>query len=135
MYVIGSFLTSTPPSWTCFVDGFALISNNISETNLNNVKICSLQNIKTIPSTLTVVASGTTPNNPLVFDRIQYTPDPSVILDNSTTVVVDAFDDQIHYDSGWSKLGTIGMETSVQGASMTFDFVGALYVHTFDYFF
>jgi hypothetical protein len=93
VYVIGSFLTSTPPSWTCFVDGFALISNNISETNLNNVEICSLQNIKTTPSTLTVVASGTTADNPLVFDRIQYAPDPSVILYNTTVVVVDAFDD------------------------------------------
>jgi hypothetical protein len=128
VYVIGSFLTSTLPTWSCFIDGFALISNNISQVNLNNVEICSLQNIvtKTTPSNLTVVALGTT-SSPFLLDHIQYAPDDNTILDNAT-VVVDAFDSQIQYDSGWNKLGTTGVETSVQGASMTFDFVGALHL-------
>jgi hypothetical protein len=128
VFVIGSFMSSTLPSWSCFIDGFALISNNISQANLlnNNVEVCSLQNIvmKTTPSILTVVASGTT-DGPFVFDHIEYAPYSSTILDNAT-VVVDAFDPQIQYDSGWNKVGTIAMETSVQGATMTFDFVGAL---------
>ena len=55
VYVIGSFLDSgNMPSWTCFIDGFTLISSNISQADLsnNNVEICSLQNIavKTTPS-------------------------------------------------------------------------------------
>ena len=45
-------------------------------------------------------------------------------------MVVDAFDDQIHYDSGWNRLESVGMQTSTQGASMTFDFVGAFRVST-----
>jgi hypothetical protein len=77
---------------------------------------------KATPSNLTVQVSGTT-NNPFLLDRIQYEPDDSVILDNAT-VVVDAFDDQVSY-AGWSTLGGIGMETSMQGSSLTFDFVGA----------
>ena len=76
-----------------------------------------------MPSNLTVVASGTK-DSPFLFDYIQYVPDASTILDNATEVV-DAFDSQIKYNSGWNKLGTTGMQTSVQGASMTFDFVGA----------
>ena len=128
VYVIGSFLDSNMPSWTCFVDGFSLISNNISQADLsnNNVEICSLQNIatKTTPSNLTVVAEGVFLAS-FVFDLIKYVPVSSAILDNAA-VVVEAFDTQIQYSSGWNKVGTIGMETSVQGASLTFDFVGAL---------
>ena len=60
-----------------------------------------------------------------VFDYIKYVPISGAILDDAT-VMVEAFDTQIQYSFGWNKVGTIGMETSVQGASMTFDFVGAL---------
>ncbi|KIM42020.1 hypothetical protein M413DRAFT_410625 [Hebeloma cylindrosporum] len=124
--VIGSFMSPTLPSWACFVDGFALISNNISDIDLlnNNVEICSLQNIviKPTPSNLTVVATGTA-DVPFLFDHIQYAPDGSTSLDNAT-VIVDAFDNQIQYDSGWNKLESIGMETLAQNASLTFDFVG-----------
>jgi hypothetical protein len=101
--VIGSLLASTLPSWTCFIDGTALISSNISQVDpiygLNNVEICSWHGIapKTTPRNLTVVASGTT-DNLFLFDHIQYAPDASTILDNAT-VVVDAFDDQIGYYS------------------------------------
>jgi hypothetical protein len=127
VYVIGSFLDSNMPSWTCFIDGFSLISNNISQADLpnNNVEICSLQNIamKTTFSNLTVVASSAF--HQFLFDHIKYVPVSSAILDNAT-VIVEAFDTQIQYSSGWNKVGTIGMETSVQDASMTFDFVGAL---------
>ena len=65
----------------------------ISGANLNNVEIYSLQNIviKPTPSNLTVVASGTA-DSPFQVSI-------STILDNAS-VVVDAFDDQIHYDSG-----------------------------------
>ena len=85
---------------------------------------------KATPSNLTVKASGTT-DKPFLFDRIQYEPDASVILDNAT-VVVNAFDDQIAY-TGWSPLSDMGMETSVQGSSLTFDFIGAfrLYLQIF----
>ena len=129
VYVIGSFLDSgNMPSWTCFIDGFALISNNISQADLsnNNVEICSLQNIavKTTTSNLTVVANDLFLAD-FVFDYIKYVPISGAILDDAT-VMVEAFDTQIQYSSGWNKVGTIGMETSVQGASMTFDFVGAL---------
>ena len=129
VYVIGSFLDSgNMPSWTCFIDGFTLISSNISQADLsnNNVEICSLQNIavKTTPSNLTVVANDLFLAD-FVFDYIKYVPISGAILDDAT-VMVEAFDTQIQYSSGWNKVGTIGMETSVQGASMTFDFVGAL---------
>ncbi|KIM42024.1 hypothetical protein M413DRAFT_27552 [Hebeloma cylindrosporum] len=122
--VIASFVGSGLPSWTCFIDGNALISNVVPQVTASSVEICSLQNIviKATPSNLTVNASGSD-DRPFLFDRIQYALDPSVIMDNAT-VVVDAFDNQIHYDSGWSKLGSIGMETSVRGSSMSFDFVG-----------
>jgi hypothetical protein len=130
VYVIGSFLdTGNMPSWTCFIDGFALISNNISQADIpkNNVEMCSLQNIvvKTTPSNLTVVVADDTFVASFVFDYIKYVPISGAILDNAT-VIVEAFDTQIQYSSGWNKVGTIGMETSVQGASMTFDFVVAL---------
>ena len=59
-----------------------------------------------------------------MLDHIQYEPDASVILDN-VTIVVDAFDDNIEYSCGWSSAGEIGMETSVQGSYLKFDFVGA----------
>ena len=101
--VIGIFLSSTLPSWTCLIDGYT----------------------KPTPSNLTVVASGTK-DSPFLFDYIQYVPVASTILDNAT-VVVDAFDSQIQYDSGWNNLGTTGMQMSVQDASMTCDFVGALH--------
>lgn len=125
VYVLGSFLNSTLPSWTCSIDGNALISVNLSQTPLpiNSVEICSLANITTMPSNLSVVASNTA-DGLFLFDSIFYEPDASTILDNAT-ILVEAFDSQIQYDSGW-KRGNTGMETSVQGASMTFDFVGAL---------
>ena len=123
--VIGSFLKPTIPSWMCFIDGFTLTLNSISQVNQNNVEICSLQNIviKSTPSNLTVVASATF-DGPFLFDHVQYALSASTILDTAT-VVVDVFNDQIHYDSGWSKLGSTGMEMSVQNALMTFDFMGA----------
>ena len=129
MVVIGSFpsatLPSPLPSWACYLDGNQFPSNDVSQSlGLNNVELCSL-NIdpwKATPSNLTVAASGTT-DSPFLFDRIEYVPDTSVILDNAT-VVVDAFYDQINY-TGWSRFGQIGMETSVQGSSLFFDFVGA----------
>ena len=39
--------------------------------------------------------------------------------------MVDAFDDQIGYYSGWSPYGDFGLWTSVQGAFLTLDFVGS----------
>ena len=42
--------------------------------------------------------------------------------------MVDAFDDQIEYSSGWSSAGEIGMQTSVQGSFLNFDFVGAFHL-------
>jgi len=92
---------------------------------LNNVEICSWHGIapKATPRNLTVVASGMT-DNLFLFDHIQYAPDASTILDNAT-VVVDAFDDQIGYYSGWSPYGDFGLWTSVQGALLTLDFVGS----------
>jgi len=122
-------MSSTLPSWICFIDGFALISNNISQANLvnNNVEVCSLQNIvmKPTPSNLTVVAEGTA-GAPFLFDHIEYAPDASTILDNAT-VVVETFDPQIQYDSGWIKVGSTSiMQTATEGSAMTFDFVGAL---------
>ena len=126
MFVIASYQVSTSPSWTCFIDGNALISDQFPAGPGGGERICWLQNIvnKTTPSNLTVVASGTN-DSPFLFDRIEYIPDASVNLGNAT-VVVNAYDDQIHYDSGWKNLAGVGMETSVLGASMTFDFVGAL---------
>ena len=134
MSVIGSFMNSSLPSWTCFIDGNPLISNNFSNFDSNNVEICSLPNItiNTTPNNLTVVASGTT-DNPFLFDYIQYVPDNSTILDNAT-VEISALDSQIQYDSRWNMSLVDGqVQTSVQGASMTFDFVGAL-PHSFQYF-
>ena len=128
MAVIGSFHAPKLPSWTCYLDGNAFPSNNISSNvNLNNVEICSSNGFapKDTPRNLAVVASGTV-DTPFLFDHIQYEPDASVILDNAT-VVVDAFDDQIEYSSGWSSAGEIGMETSVQGSFLNFDFVGAFH--------
>jgi hypothetical protein len=80
--VIGSFLASTPPPVTCYLDGNVFSSNNISHIHVNNVDFCSLNDIvpSATPSNLTVKASGTTAN-PFLFDRIQYEPDDSVILD------------------------------------------------------
>ena len=75
---------------------------------------------KTTPSNLAVVASGTT-DNPFLFDFIYYAPHAGTILDN-VTVVVEASDSQIQYNSG-SNISEGQPETSVQGASMTFDFL------------
>ena len=125
MAVVGSFQASELPSWTCYLDGHNLINNIPLNIDLNNVEICSLNGIlpNATPSNLTVKASGTT-DNPFLFDRIQYEPDARVILDNAT-VVVDAFDDKIEYSSGWTTPGEIGWQTSVQGSSLNFNFVGA----------
>ena len=138
MGVIGSFLfpgsSATPvtllPSFTCYLDGNLFPSNNISQVlnfKLNNVEICSLSGIvraaNATSSNLTVVASGTT-SSPFLFDHIQYEPDATVILDNAT-IVVDAFDGQIGYSSGWTTPGEYDCETSVQNSSLNFDFVGA----------
>jgi len=122
--VMGSFLASTPPSVTCYLDGILFFSNNISLSHLNNVNFCSLNGIfpSATPSKLTVKASGTT-GNPFLFDRIQYEPGASVVLDNAT-VVVDASDGKIGY-SGWSTLDGLDLGTSVQGSYLIFDFIGA----------
>ncbi|KIM37680.1 hypothetical protein M413DRAFT_13139 [Hebeloma cylindrosporum] len=120
----GSFHASKLPSWTCYLDGNAFPSNNISlSVDLNNVEICSSKNLalEDTPRHLAVVASGTV-DTPFMFDHIQYEPDASIILDNAT-VVVDAFDVHIEYSSGWSSASDIGMETSVQGSFLNFDFV------------
>ena len=145
MSVIGSFKFPGPdvtpasplPSWTCYLDGNVVLSNNISAglLNKNNVEICSLSGIVRAPeatfSNLTVVASSTT-GSQFLFDRIQYEPDATVILDNAT-VVVDAFDSHIDYSSGWTTPGQLGWETSVQNSTLNFDFVGAfrLYLQIF----
>jgi hypothetical protein len=114
---------STVPTWSCYINGFALIPSNISDVNRSNWDFCALQNISTAtPSNLTVIASGTS-DSPFQFDRIEYIPDASVILDNAT-ILVDANDTQIKYDSGWSDFRGIGMETSVNGSTMTLDFIG-----------
>ena len=76
------------------------------------------------PTNLTVVASGTS-DGPFLFDYIKYVPDATVLLDNAT-VVVDAYDDQIHYSEGWTPYESIGLEASGKEASLTFDFIGAL---------
>jgi len=128
---MGSFQAFKLPSWTCYLDGYVIPSNNISShSNMNAVEICSQKGIIRVLqatfSTLTVAASGTA-DNPFLFDRIQYEPDATAVLDNAT-VVVDAFCDQIQYGPGWNKLGTTGMMTLDQGASMTFDFVGAFHL-------
>jgi hypothetical protein len=125
--VIGSFSNiraSTAPSWTCFINGFHLSSSNIPGVNRNNWQLCGLQNISTATSSnLTVTASGNT-DTPFQLDRIEFVPDASVILDNAT-VGVDAHDAQIQYDSGWTTFRDIGMETSVNGSTITLDFIGA----------
>jgi len=124
---MASFQNSTLPSWTCFINGKAVISAN-AFINLNYVEICSssVNDVasKTTPTNLTVVASGTS-DNPFLFDHIQYVPDASTILDNAT-VVVDAYDDQIHYSQEWTPYKSIGLEASAKEASLTFDFIGAL---------
>ena len=124
VYVIASFNGSSLPTWTCSINGSPLIAVNLSQTPLpiNSVEICSLANTPTV-SQLSVEASGTS-DGLFMFDSILYEPDASTNLDNAT-VLVEAFDTQIKYDSGW-KQGNTGMETLVQGASMTFDFVGTL---------
>lgn len=135
MSVIGSFpniRASTPPSWSCFLNGFALSSFATPGINRNNWELCSLKNISTTKANnLTVTASGST-GTPFFLDRIEYIPAASVILDNAT-VLVQEDDTQIQYDSGWSNFRDIGRQTSVNGSTMTFDFIGAprLHFHTF----
>ena len=115
MSVIGSLNSTLPPSsWTCFIDGYPLISNNISNTS----EICSLSNIviktTSTPSNLTLLASGTTKVS-FLLDYIQYAPVASTVLDNAT-VLVDAFDTEIQYlnDSGeWITSGD-QVKTSVR---------------------
>ena len=53
-------------------------------------------------------------------------------MDNST-VLVPGNDTQIQYDSGWSNFRDLGRQTSLNGSTMTFDFIGAprLYFHIF----
>ena len=129
--VIGSVTpNSLMPSWFCYLDGNLFPPNDTSKflgINLNNVQICSLSGIVRAPSAtssnLTVVASGTT-DSPFLFDYIQYEPDATVILDN-LTISVDAFDGDIGYSSGWTRLDPFGFVTSVQNSSLNFDFVGA----------
>ena len=135
MGVIASFIVGPQqPSWTCYVDGKSLPPVNTTNfVNINYIEICSSNDIVRPPgatsSNLTVVASGNTTSDPLapfLFDYIQYEPDATVILDN-LTLAVDAFDGDITYSSGWTQLTTtgVGFETSVQGSSLNFDFVGA----------
>lgn len=130
MSVIGS-LVNPSSFWICYLDGNSIPSNNISGTsNLNNVEICSLSGIVRARgakvTNLTVVASSN--GNSFLFDRIQYEPDATVtgILDNAT-IVVDAFDGDIRYSSGWTAVGDAGdgLGTSVQNSFLNFDFVGA----------
>ena len=140
MAVLGTLQAFKEPSWTCWLDGNPFSPNTTTNLTLNRVDVCEFDDIlssATSNHNLTVVASGTT-DNPFLFDEITYVPDDSTILDNAT-VAVDAFDDQIQYDSEWTKLGIeigteigpevvfMGTQTSVQGASLTFDFVGALH--------
>ena len=133
MVVRGKFQTYTSaaslPSWTCYLDGNALIStpNVVTLGNVTYAPFCLLKDIvpKATPSNLTVVASGTA-DYPFLFDYIEYEPDATSILDNAT-VIVPALDDQsqIEYSSGWSMVDGVVMETSVPGSSLSFDFVGA----------
>jgi hypothetical protein len=126
--VLGSFQASKLPSWTYYLDGNVFPSKNISlGVDLNNVENRSLNGIVRVPETtssnLTVVASGTT-DNPFLCDHIQYSRDATVVLDNET-ILVGAFDGHIGYSSGWTTPGEIGRQTSVQGSTLNFDFVGA----------
>ena len=126
MSVIGSFpdIHASTPSWSCFINGFAISSSITPGINRNNWELCALQNISTTaPTNLTVTASGST-DTPFLLDRIEYIPTASVILDNAT-VLVPGNDTQIQYDSGWSNFRDIGRQTSVNGSTMTFDFIGA----------
>jgi hypothetical protein len=121
--VMASFLSfnSTQPSWSCFIDGNAF-QNNLHPSNSSNLNICATNiTTKATPSNLTVVASGTT-DKPFLVDYIKYIPDASTVLDNAT-VIIKASDSQIQYDSSWNISGGQAT-TSVQGASLTFDFVG-----------
>ena len=124
VHVLATFVSfnSTQLSWTCFIDGVAL-QNIPPSSYFIDVEICASNvTMETTPNNLTVVVSGTI-DNPFLFNFIEYISDTSTILDNST-VLVSASDRQIQYDSGWD-LSEGQAETSVQGASMTFDFVGA----------
>ena len=118
-----AWVNSSQPSWTCYIDGNLLVPENITNSPSNDVEICTLPNItKTTPSNLTVTAVD------ILLDYIQYAPVASTIIHDATWLV-DAFDSQIQYDSEWNKSGSQA-ETLVQGASMTFDFVGTL-IHSF----
>jgi hypothetical protein len=132
MSVIGSFsniYASTIPSWSCLINGSLIplsSSSTIPGVNRNNWLLCSLQNISTAaPTDLTVTASGST-DIPFLFDRIEYIPAASV---DNATVLVQENDGQIQYDSGWNDFEDIGKQTSVNGSTMTFDFVGAPCLH------
>jgi hypothetical protein len=97
-----------------------------THNELNNVELCALKNIvpKATPRNLTVVASGTT-HNPFLFNRVEYAPDASVILDNAT-IVVNPFDgDIVSSTIGWTTLESGIVETSMPGAFLIFNFVGA----------
>ena len=131
--MVGAFQPSatTLPSWTCILNGNTLTSDESDPGPyifdlgaVNTTVLCQLQNIVTSPSNLTVVASGTA-DIPFLFSHIEYTPDASTILDNAT-VAIFPIDSHIQFDSGWNISNpAYQLETSVQGASMTFDFVGA----------
>ena len=129
--MVGAFQTAGTaiPTWTCLLNGNTIISTPgpfiFDLGAVNTTVLCQSQNIVTEPSNLTVVVSGTA-ETPFLFSHIEYTPVASTILDNAT-VAIFPIDTVIQYDSGWNKSdpNDYQVETSTQGATMIFDFVGA----------
>jgi hypothetical protein len=109
------------PSWECFVDNVSIGATKPFEFAENNWTLCETSDL--VDGTHEITVQVNTAGRTFWFDRLQYTPSPSLSLD-SAVLVVDNHDPGILFDSKWGALGGSANMTQTSGSTATFLFTG-----------
>jgi len=116
-----STTTGYDPTWECFVDGVSIGSTKPFTSPENNWRLCDQPTLKDGPHVLMV--NVTTSGQTFWLDYIWYTPSSSSSKDVAN-IVVNHFDPDIVYGSGWRSLGGSANMTTVFGSQLRFNFTG-----------
>ncbi|KIM40729.1 hypothetical protein M413DRAFT_166901 [Hebeloma cylindrosporum] len=113
---------ATDPSWECFLDNVSIGSKPPISFAENNWVFCQADSLPDAQHNITLRATVRNQNT-FWFDRIVYSPSPTMNLDSSL-ILIDANDPAVTYGPGWQLMRDIGTMTQQSGAKATVTFSG-----------